>query len=84
VRQVLTATYIYTLAASADNEALPQNHVYVRFMFVFVNSATEEKHNSNIMFVERYSLTVPLKIALLITLVINFPENTIYNSGERR
>jgi hypothetical protein len=31
------------------------------------------------MFVERYCLTVPLKIALLIKLVINFPDNNIYN-----
>jgi hypothetical protein len=28
--------YIYILAASAARGALPQNHVYVRFMFVFV------------------------------------------------
>jgi hypothetical protein len=45
-------------------------------------SATEEKHNSNILFVERYWLTVPLKITILIKLVINFPDNNIYKISD--
>jgi hypothetical protein len=43
-----------------------------------------KKHNSKIMFVERYRLTVPLQIAtLLIKLVINFPgDSNIYKISD--
>jgi hypothetical protein len=34
------------------------------------------------MLVQRYWLTVPLKIALLIKLVINFPDNNIYKISD--